>query len=166
MARKIFELCPPEARRHLSRGLSAAAVGAVLLAGCAGMGTAQIDPDQPYGDLNLRVNGIGAWTVDCEARNRQGRRAVAEAQGKGRSHFEHLFLSAVVSAECTYAAGDGPLEIRMVDERMACPFETDCVLTVGAGATGDFTLMPKAAAAGMPTGDEPGAAPAPLAQPD
>ncbi len=137
-------------RRAATHSLSGLVLAALLLAGCAGMGSAQVDPNQPVGDLDLRVNGIGAWRVDCETRNRQGRRTMVEALGQGRSHFEHVFLDSVLSAECTYTAGDGPLEIRMVDDRMACPFEADCILTVGAGATGGFSLVPKATSPSAP----------------
>lgn len=120
------------------------AVTICLATGCT-TATTPFDPDTPSGDLILEAAGSGAWTVECEAATRRGRRAVADIGGRGEA-FDVIALRGVISASCTYTSGDAPLVLTLREEGIGCPYgDFDngiCRTEIGAGGSGSFAFEP------------------------
>ena len=115
------------------------------LGGCAA-GTTPTTGMAAAGDLSLRLSGRGGWSIDCTAVTARGREARADARGVASDPSQKIFLQDVVSAECTWAAGDAPLTVTLAEEGIACPFgdfeDGVCQTAYAAGASGTFTFKP------------------------
>ncbi len=116
----------------------------VVTAFLASCGTTQSATDAQTGTINFKILGRGDWNIECKAMTNKGKELVLDETGRGPGNTGSIFSEDIVSASCTYAAGDAPVRIRMVDGGFTCPYgaysDGVCDLEASANSTGRFDL--------------------------